>query len=372
MNNDNNENNIQQNQGALAEGFSALTAHFMPDGALAKGLEQLAAMKDHVLQLDSALSQLAKTSGLSAAELKNITEEAFRMGDAAGESGAQALSCIASAHRAGYDIRQSMALAEEALKMSSLSFGMDDAADAVSRLNTILDSFGKNANFASSINDGLAAVAGSGPADFDTLAQGMAALSESAACAGLSFEETLGLLSGAYAVLKDMDQVAGGEPAIFSMLKESYGSAGDVYGILDELSGVWNTLDAPARETFAISNAGDAQKEVFAALMDNWAGVESAVSSAQDSFGAADQASALCLDSLSAKTAVFQNKVAQLSAALMDSGILRFFLDLGSSGASALNSLSEKISALGSLGALAGGAFAFKNLGRANHSVVPL
>ncbi|NBH15176.1 hypothetical protein D3Z36_13555 [Lachnospiraceae bacterium] len=169
-----------------------------------------------------------------------------------------------------------------------------------------------------------------------------------------------------------MDQVAGGEPAIFSMLKESYGSAGDVYGILDELSGVWNTLDAPARESFAISNAGDAQKEVFAALMDNWAGVESAVSSAQDSFGAADQASALCLDSLSAKTAVFQNKVAQLSAALMDSGILRFFLDLGSSGASALNSLSEKISALGSLGALAGGAFAFKNLGRANHSVVPL
>lgn len=372
MNNDNDQNNTEQTQNALSEGLSALTDYYLPDGMLMKSIELFAKMKDNVMELDSTLVNLAKTSGLSASELKQLTEEAFRMGDAFGRTGTEALSYITSASEAGYDMQQSLALAGEALKMSGISSGIDSAGDAIAYLQTLLGNLREHTVFASTINDSLAGAAKHGSTDFDTLAQGALTLSASADAAGISFAEMLGLLSGAYDVLKDMDQVAGGEIAIFSKLRETHGEARNVFDVLSELNGVWDSLDAPSKDAFASSTVGDGQKEVFAALMDNWAGVESAVASALNSFGAAEQANADYLDSLAGRTAVFQNKVEQLSAALMDSDLLKFFLDLGSTGVGALNSVSEKISALGSLGAIAGGIMSFKNLGRANHTVVPL
>lgn len=364
MNNDNDENNNNQTQDTLIKELSALTEYYLPDGILVKGIENLTRMKNNVLELDNVLLDLAKTSNLTASELKNITQEAFQMGDAVGSSGIKVLSYITSANKAGYDMQESLALAEEALKMSNISSGIDSASDAMNHLKTIVDNFNENTDFASTINDALTGVSKTGAVDFDTLAQGALTLSESAGKAGLSFEEMLGLLTGAYSILKDMDQVSGGELAIFSKLKETYGDARNVYDILAELNNVWNTLDEPSREAFAISTVGDDQKEVFAALMDNWQGVESAVSSASDSFGAANDANNVYLDSITGKTAEFQNQVEKLSASLMDSGILKFFLKLSATGTGALNAVTERLGPLGSLATLGSGYLGAKGLGQ--------
>lgn len=371
MNNDNEENSNELKTDALLEELSSLTSHYFPDEIFLKGMEELAQMKDKVMELDSALLDLAKTSDFSASELKHVTEEAFRLGDAAGRAGTDVLSYITSAEKAGYGMQESLTLAEEALKMSNLSSGIDSAEAAVEHMKAVLDGFGKNTGFASTINDAITGISQTGTVDFDTLAEGASRLAGAAGTAGMSLEEMLGLLSGAYEILGDMDQTAGGESAIFSNLKETYGDARNVYDVLEELSSVWNAMDAPSREAFAASTAGEGQKEVFAALMDNWKGVESAVSSASDSFGAADVANAVYLDSIAGKTAAFQNQVEQLSSALMDSDILKFFLDLGTKGAGALNAVTDKITTLGTLGALTGGYLSSKNLGRANTDSCP-
>jgi len=370
MNNDNEENSNELKTDALLEELSSLTSHYFPDGIFLKGMEELAQMKDKVMELDSALLDLAETSDFSASELKHVTEEAFRLGDAAGRAGTDVLSYIASAGKAGYDMQESLALAEEALKMGNIS-GIDSAKTAVEHMKAVLDGFGKSTGFASTINDAIAGISKTGTVDFDTLAEGAAKLAGSAGAAGMSLEEMLGLLSGAYEILGDMDQTAGGESAIFSNLKETYGDARNVYDVLEELSSVWNTMDAPSQEAFAASTAGEGQKEVFAALMDNWKGVESAVSSASDSFGAADAANAVYLDSVTGKTAAFQNQVEQLSSALMNSDILKFFLDLGIEGTEAIDTIVNKFGSLTVLGSLMGGYLSAKNLGRANTDSCP-
>ena len=322
--------NEQHSDPSLSEELSALQDYFLPDGVLIKGVETLSEMKDKFLELDGALSELARTANLSAEELKTIAEEAFRLGDAAGRTEMETLSYI-----------------------------------------SILDGFGKNTGFAATINDALTGISQTGSVDFDTLADGASKLADSAADAGLSFEEMLGLLSGAYQSLGDMDQVTNGGTAIFSHLKETYGDAQNIYNVLEELSAAWDTLDDSSRDSLAVSIAGADQKEVFAALMDNWNSVEQAVFSASNSFGIADEANKTYLNSITGKTASLQNQLDELSSKLANSGLLEFFLNLGTTGTDAMNGITEKLGSLGTLGALAGGYLGAKNLGRANTDSCP-
>ena len=216
--------------------------------------------------------------------------------------------------------------------MSNISLSIDNASVAIEHMKRILDGFGKDTSFASNINDALTSISNTGDVDFDTLTAGASKLATSAGAAGMSFEEMLGLLTGAYEILGNMDEVTNGELTLFTNLKQSYQDAENVYDILREMNKIWMNLDESQKETFALSNAGQEQKAVFKALMDNWTAVEVAASSAQKSFGAANIANAEHLDSIAGKTAELQNQIQQLSMALTDSGILKFFLDLGTAG----------------------------------------
>ena len=153
----------------LAQDFSVFKKQFLSDSLLVHGIKTLANMKGNVIQLDDALKELAKTSNMSAQELKSITEESFRLGDAAGKTGMEALSYITSASKAGYDMKESLALTEEALKMSNISLSIDNASVAIEHMKRILDGFGKDTSFASNINDALTSISNTGDVDFDTL-----------------------------------------------------------------------------------------------------------------------------------------------------------------------------------------------------------
>ena len=212
----------------LAQDFSVFKKQFLSDSLLVHGIKTLANMKGNVIQLDDALKELARTSNMSAQELKSITEESFRLGDAAGKTGMEALSYITSASKAGYDMKESLALTEEALKMSNISLSIDNASVAIEHMKRILDGFGKDTSFASNINDALTSISNTGDVDFDTLTAGASKLATSAGAAGMSFEEMLGLLTGAYEILGNMDEVTNGELTLFTNLKQSYQDAENV------------------------------------------------------------------------------------------------------------------------------------------------
>ena len=361
----------KDNENTLSKEFSKLADHFLPDNMLIKGIETLGKMKGDVILLDNALRELANSSDLTASQLKNVTEEAFRLGDAAGKSGIEVLTYINSTKKAGYALEESMTLTQEALKLSNISSDIDSADSAIEYMKNIMQNFGKDTDFTPAINDALVGVSRSGTVDFDTLAQGASKLAKSAGEAGLSFEEMLGLLTGAYDVLKDMDQVTSGEVTMFSNLKEAYGDTQNIYELLEHLSAVWDTLDDSSKKSFAVSSAGEGQQELFTALMENWQGVEQAVWSASYSFGAADEANSECLDSISGKTAQLQSQMQHLSASLIDSDLIKFFLDLGIEGTEAIDTIVNKFGSLSVLGSLMGGYLSAKNLGRANTDSCP-
>lgn len=356
---------------SLQTELKALTEHFMPDGAMGKSLELFEEMSQKAVQLDSSLLRLSQTLGLSAKELEKVTEESFHMGEALGRTGTEVLASIDQAGKAGYGIQEAMDLASESLKAANLSGGIADADTAMQNLDHILSSFGKDTSYASSINDALASAASSSEASFGSLLTSASLLSDSASQAGMSFEELVGILAGTHDLIGGIESQAENMPDLFATLQKLYGEGANVYDILGELNKDWNTLDPDSKEAFSLSIAGDDQTDLFTGIMEHWTDITEASNAASDSLGSADQANAACLDSLEGKTALFQNRMEALASALLDSELLDFFLDVGTAGANALNSITATLKPLNTMAAATGAYLSTKNLGRANHHSRP-
>lgn len=362
------------------------------DSILSGAADAVRDLIKNTIELDKQLLELAAISNLSSDELKSVTQETYNLGNAIGKTSAEVLDSIISLKKSGYDISDSLTLANESLKMTNLSSGLTDAGTAAENLIRILDGFKKDSGFASNINDALSSVSMSQGIDFNSLASGANYLSESAHNSGLSFEQMLGTLAGTYEVLGDIEQTAAGQAAIFAHLQgiqlkgeeitrstvrlqeefskatggtvnvinQQTGELRNSYDILTDLSKVWNNLDKKTQIGLAIDTAGIGQEEVFLAMMNNWNGVKTAAMSASNSFGMANLANQKYLDSLSGKVDVFRSQLDQLSQSLADSDLLKFFVDLGTKGVGALDKL---VQGFGAIPMLAGGLLTSKGIG---------
>lgn len=362
------------------------------DSILSGAADAVRDLIKNTIELDKQLLELAAMSNLSSDELKSVTQETYNLGNAIGKTSAEVLDSIISLKKSGYDISDSLTLANESLKMTNLSSGLTDAGTAAENLIRILDGFKKDSGFASNINDALSSVSMSQGIDFNSLASGANYLSESAHNSGLSFEQMLGTLAGTYKVLGDIEQTAAGQAAIFAHLQgiqlkgeeitrstarlqeefsratggtvnvinQQTGELRNSYDILTDLSKVWNNLDKKTQIGLAIDTAGVGQEEVFLAMMNNWNGVKTAAMSASNSFGMANLANQKYLDSLSGKVDVFRSQLDQLSQSLADSDLLKFFVDLGTKGVGALDKL---VQGFGAIPMLAGGLLTSKGIG---------
>lgn len=339
-------------------------------------IKELSGTINQVSRLQNALTELSKASNLSADELKKITDEAYRLGNSVSKSGSQILELSTIFKRTGYNISDSMQYAKDALMATNISGNLKDAEEAASYLISIMKDFqNETPEFAEKINDSISAVSNTGIIDFDSLIYGSMQLSATAKQAGMSFEEMLGTIVGAYEILRDMDMSLSGETEIFSRLQgnssegnssvyklqDIYSSSTDgavniidqksnqlrnVYDILDDLNSVWDTLSTNTQETLAFETSGEEYENVFLALMENWNNVEKAVRDATNSFGSAEAQNQKHIDSLVGKTETLQSSLEHLSTTIINSDLLKFFIDLGTIGVSALNTLSSHINPL--------------------------
>lgn len=352
----------------------------------------------NVRQLDDSLLELSKVSDLSSAGLKDITNRAYDLGEQVGKTGTQVIDAITTFKRAGFDLEQSVSLAEDALKMTNVAEGIDDASTSAQYLISIMKGYrDTSSEFSTKILDAINEVSNTQAVDFDNLADGAQRLSAVANQAGVSFEQMLGVLTGGYEVLGNMEKTASGLITIFTRLQsiqladeedvesvaklqESFSSAThgvvnivdqttgqlrSAYDILSDLSKVWDTLDKNTQEGLAFAAGGTRQKSVFLSIMANWESVEKSIQSATDSMGSAAVENEKYLDSISGKVSQFNSAVEQLSKTVIESDTVKFFVDLGTTGVKSIDSIVNALTPLGTL-LTAGGLFAgIKNIGRA-------
>lgn len=330
--------------------------------ALQKTITALKSSIKNVNILDNSLTELSKISNLSSKELDKLTTKAYTLGETVGKTGSQVIDAVTRFMRAGYDLEKSMKLAENALKMTNIAEGIDNAGDSAQYLISIMKGYNDTSDeFAEKILDSINEVSKTGNIDFSVLADGAGTLSAAASEAGISFDQMLGILAGGYDALGDMETAASDLADIFSRLQSTpltfsggdfsgqSGQLKNVYNTLNDLSGVWDTLNETTKEYVALTAGGTQQNALFMDLMDNWDLVEKSVQSATNSMGSADAENRKYLDSINGKLAQFENAVEQLSTTLVDSDIVKFFVELGTSGVKAVDGIVGALTPLGTL-----------------------
>ncbi len=349
-----------------------------------------------VKDLDDSLLELSKVSDLSADGLAEVTNQAYELGESVGKTGKQVIDAVTTFKRAGFDLTQSTQLAEDALKMTNVAEGINEASDSAQYLISIMKGYQNTSNeFSAKILDSINEVSNTQSVDFDNLADGAQRLSAVANQAGVSFDQMLGILTGGYEVLGNMEKTASGLITIFTRLQsiqlsdeeevesvaklqetfnnatngvvnivdQTTGQLRNAYDILADLNTVWDTLDKNTQEGLAFAAGGTRQKSVFLSIMSNWESVEKSVRSATDSMGSAEIENEKYLDSISGKVSQFSSSVEKLSKDVIGSDIVKWFVDLGTTGVKAIDGLVNALTPLGTIGVIGGGIAGAKNWG---------
>ena len=105
------------------------------------------------------------------------------------------------------------------------------------------------------------------------------------------------------------------------------------------------------------------QKQVFLALMQNWKGVEDAVESAKNSLGSADEENEKYINSIQGKLENLESATQKLSKTLIDSDLVKFFVDLGTTGVKAIDGIVNALTPLGAAAGIGGIVAGIRNVG---------
>ena len=383
---------------SLGDKIKQLSTYLSGTVIIGKLLQTGKEMVDNVSKIDTSLMELEKVSDLTADGLERVTDRSFKLGKSLAKTGTDVLDAVTTFKRAGYDIEDSMSYAEQALKTTNISENLKDAGQAADSIVNIMKGFkNETPEFATKINDAVNQVSNTEAVDFDNLIDGATRLSAVADQAGMSFEQMLGTLTGGYEILGNMEKVATGQITIFSRLQaiqldgeeevstvaklqetfnnatkgavnivdQTTGQLRNVYDILDDVANVWDELDKNTREALAIEAAGIRQKNVFLSMMQNWEGVKDAVESASDSVGSADVENEKYIKSIQGRAENFERSVQQLSRTVLDSDIIKWFVDLGTTGVNAIDKIVNTFGSLGTIGLGAGLFTSIKNVGMA-------
>jgi len=217
-----------QLKGALANMLKYQLAYMI----IQKTVQSIKQMVNAVCELDAVLTEFNKVADLSTMQLEDFADKAYEAATKIGRTGKDMIEAATEFKRAGYDLEQSLKMGNAALVMTNVADGIDQTSDAAGTLISVLKGFNMSDADIMSIVDKMNSVSNQSPVGFDELADGLERVSGTMSQAGNSIDETIGLLTGGFAQLRDMSKVSHGLLTISQRLR----AVGEDGGAIDGLS----------------------------------------------------------------------------------------------------------------------------------------
>lgn len=333
-------------------------------------------MKDAVCEVDTAMSALHDVTDETNGTYQQFLENANVSAQKLGKSVSGLVEQTANWAGMGFDLDDAAVLAETSSIYSNIS-GTSDA-DAISNLNTVIKAFNIEAADSIKIVDSLQKLGSNFSTNSASLGDGLgnsAALKD----AGNDINETLAMLAGGASVTQDASamgdaltvislRIRGMKKELESLGEESEGvnsvlsvrdqirnhtngdvniidSAGNLestFEILKEISDIWDELSNTDQTALLQTIGGSQYGDNAAALIQSFQSgqIDSALElSSMDSSGAAWEAQAQSLDSLSAKTQQFEAAFQSLAQTVVSSDFLKGLVDAGTGFLNILNQI---------------------------------
>lgn len=374
-------------------------------GAVMTVVQSVKQMISNVIKLDSAMTELYKVTDETDSKYNQFLVRANKNAQELGRSVSSLVEQTATWAKLGFNIDQ----AEQLAKISSIyaNVGEVDDKTAVSDLVTAMKSFNIESSKSITIVDSLNKLGNEFATDAGSLGEGLRNAASALALGGMDINKSLALLTGGSEITQNAGElgnalkvgqmrVMGMKGALEELGEEAEGLESvskiqthilnltkgqvnimndadpskfkDYYEILEGVSKVFDSLDQTKRadllETLFGKQRGNQGAAVIQAFQSGQ--VQKALDASINSAGSAYAEQDKWLDSIDAKlqqlTAAFQS----LSNTIIDSNLIKFFVDLGITGTNSIEKIIKVLGDLGTIGAIGGGILGAKSLGQRN------
>lgn len=320
-------------------------------------VQAIKTMVKEVCELDKALTEFNKVADLSLEQLDSFADKAYEISQAIGRTGRDMVEAATEFKRAGYDLEQSLSLGKSALIMTNVADGIDRTSDAASTLISVLKGFNIAESESIRVVDKLNSVSNQSPVGFDNLANGLERVSGTMYQSGNTIDETIGLLTGGFAQLRNMEKVSTGLITISQRLRavdedgnaidglsaeleESFGKIGvaiedsngelrSTFNILSDYAKVYSTLSSEQQQYYAELASGKRQVNVFNAIIQQMQDVDKAVEQSVDSVGAAERENEIYRQSIEGMKNEYNSALQALSREVINSDWIKDLISAG-------------------------------------------
>ena len=378
----------------LKQAASSFTQWVSVSSAIMAVIYQLQKMPQKVKELDDAITDFTMATGANKAQISELTKVYSKLGDELSATVTDVTISATEWLKQGKSIAETETLIRDAMVLSKV--GKLSSEESTKYLTSAMKGYNVTAEETLAIVDKLSAVDMASATDVGGLAEGMSEVANNANLAGISMDKLLGYLATIGEVTQSsMSEVGTSLNAIFSRmgniklsrLKDYQNNGEDLSNVetvlrgegialrdsaddfrnfgevLDEVAGRWNSFSEVSQRAIASAFAGTNHMEDFLVLMSNYDTALGYTETSLNSSGQAMEKFEAYEESLTGKLEKLENAFIKLSNTVLDSGLLKGLVDLGTTGVKAIDGLVNALTPLGTIGLLGGAGLGIKNAG---------
>lgn len=363
---------------------------------------QIRRVPKEVYEIDTAMTNLYKVTDETSSKYNQFLESSSKSAHELGRSISSLVEQTANWAKLGFSLDE----AEQLAKISSIyaNVGEVDNDTAVSDMVTAMKAFNIEASDSITIVDKLNKLGNEYATSAAALGDGLARSASAMSTSGTDINKTLAMLTGGTEITQNasefgnflkvgsmrirgmkgelemlgeevdetVDSISkvqtqilnrtGGKVNIF----DDMGNFRDYYDIMEDISKVYNDLNDPDKADLTEILFGKQRGNQGAALIQAFQSgqIQKALEATLNAEGSAMQEQERWMKSLEAKIQQFEAAFQSLSTTVLDSGLMKWFVDFGTGTVKVLDAVIDKIGSLETIGLGAGLFAGFKNAGR--------
>ena len=320
---------------------------------------------DNVVEIDDSMVELKKVTTESTEAYSQFSDRAAKTSRDLGASISDYVSATADWARLGYGLPDAEELARVSTLFANVGDGIENIADASSYMISILKGFDLAADDAQKVADLINEVANNEPASASDISEiltrsgaalheagndlsqaislgvAMNSVTQNAESTGQTLKTVSMYLRAAKTDLENMGESSDGCANSVSelryelkqltgvdIMKDAAGTQfKSTYDILKEISEVWGSLSDVTRANVTEMLGGKRNANAVAAVLSQFEIAEKSMKDAANSAGSAAKENEVYLSSITGKLAQLDSAFQQLSQDLLDSSLIKFFVD---------------------------------------------
>lgn len=332
-----------------------------------QGLRQI---YQNVVNIDSAMTELKKVTNETDNTYDAFLDDAGTRAKNLGASISDIVTASADFARLGYNLKDSKELADAAVLYQHVGDGISSVNDASESIISTMKAFGVEAKDVTSIVDKFNEVGNNYAISSAGVGSALQRSASALHTAGNTLDQSIGMIVAANDVAQDPESVGNALKVLslrirgaktdleqmgestddvavstsklreqikaltnvdgkggFDILTKS-GDFKSTYEIMEGIANVWKEMNDVDKTSLLEQVAGKNRANVVSGMLDNWKDAQDAAKTAAESAGSATKENETYLDSINGKISQFTAAFEKLSKDVLDSDLIKFFIEL--------------------------------------------